>query len=184
MLHLPPGIRPLGPWYFETRDADSLKTLQWCGQVTERANISSRMAGFALLVFMGGAATFPATFPARSGRFATPRPHLPVMLCAEPLSLPHKLSATQEFLKYSCRSPLSNTLVNSRRASSNWDEATRDHSEPLSEKKKYCKFDDIRATIAASRTRSREQGRDGCCGKASEYLAPSGPPAGSPWSKK
>ena len=50
--------------------------------------------------------------------------------------------------------------------------------------KKYCKFDDIRATLAASRKRSYEQGRNGCCGKAAEYLSGGGPPAGSPWSKK
>ena len=35
---------------------------------------------------------------------------------------------------------------------------------------KYCKYDDIRKLTAASRERSRQQGRDGCCDKAANYL--------------
>lgn len=49
--------------------------------------------------------------------------------------------------------------------------------------KKYCKYDDIRATIAASRARSYAEGRDGCCSKAGGYLGDSKPPANSPWSR-
>lgn len=50
---------------------------------------------------------------------------------------------------------------------------------------KYCKYDDIRAMLSASRARSYSQGRDGCCGKAAEHLGLSGPPPpGSPWSRK
>ena len=49
---------------------------------------------------------------------------------------------------------------------------------------KYCKYDDIRAMLTASRARSYSQGRDGCCGKAAEHLGLSGPPPpGSPWSR-
>ena len=44
-------------------------------------------------------------------------------------------------------------------------------------------YDDIRATIAASRARSYEQGRKGCCGKAADYLGSKGPPPGSPWAR-
>ena len=35
---------------------------------------------------------------------------------------------------------------------------------------KYCKYDDIRKLTAESRARSRQQGRDGCCDKAANYL--------------
>ena len=36
--------------------------------------------------------------------------------------------------------------------------------------RKYCKYDEIRRTLAASRARSKEQGRKGCCGKAADHL--------------
>ena len=49
---------------------------------------------------------------------------------------------------------------------------------------KYCKYDDIRDQLAASRARSYEQGRNGCCGKAADYLASTGPPPGSPWARE
>ena len=48
---------------------------------------------------------------------------------------------------------------------------------------KYCKYDAIRSQLAASRARSYEQGRRGCCGKATEYLGSSGPPPDSPWAR-
>ena len=52
--------------------------------------------------------------------------------------------------------------------------------------KKYVTYDAIRAQLAASRSRSYEQGRKGCCGKASDYLgqgSSQGPPPGSPWAR-
>ena len=49
--------------------------------------------------------------------------------------------------------------------------------------KKYCKYDDIRATLAASRARSRDQGRKGCCSKSADYLGATGPPPDSPWGR-
>jgi len=61
-------------------------------------------------------------------------------------------------------------------------ELTRDSEE--SSKAKYCKFDDIRAMLAASRARSYEQGRDGCCGKAAGHLGQTGAPPGNPWSRQ
>ena len=48
---------------------------------------------------------------------------------------------------------------------------------------KYCKYDAIKATLAASRQRSYEQGRQGCCGKAADHLGAGPPPADSPWSR-
>lgn len=48
----------------------------------------------------------------------------------------------------------------------------------------YCKYDAIRDVLAASRERSRAQGRNGCCQKASNYLSPHGPPTDSPWRQK
>ena len=44
-------------------------------------------------------------------------------------------------------------------------------------------YDDISAQLAASRARSYEQGRNGCCGKAADYLGKAGPPPGSPWAR-
>eukprot|EP00966_Prymnesium_polylepis_P114931 2656005-Prymnesium_polylepis.1 len=40
----------------------------------------------------------------------------------------------------------------------------------------YSKSDAIRDLTRASRERSRSQGRNGCCGKASTYLESTGPP--------
>ena len=48
---------------------------------------------------------------------------------------------------------------------------------------KYCKYDAIRVQLAASRARSHAQGRQGCCGKAADYLGATGPPPGSPWAR-
>ena len=108
----------------------------------------------------------------------------------EPLSILHKLAATET--GGSC------VLVDG------FDEdATRDPGEPVAcflpppgydptamaaapqpQKRKYCKYDEIRATLAASRARSKAQGREGCCGKAADHLGNAGPPADSPWAKK
>ena len=48
---------------------------------------------------------------------------------------------------------------------------------------RYCKYDVIRETLAASRERSYRQGRDGCCSKAADYLGGNEPPADSPWKR-
>ena len=108
----------------------------------------------------------------------------------EPLSILRKLAATET--GGSC------VLVDG------FDEdATRDPGEPVAcflpppgydptamaaapqpQKRKYCKYDEIRATLAASRARSKAQGREGCCGKAADHLGNAGPPADSPWAKK
>ena len=44
-------------------------------------------------------------------------------------------------------------------------------------------YDEIRSMLAASRARSYEQGRDGCCGKAANHLKADGPPPGSRWAR-
>ena len=44
-------------------------------------------------------------------------------------------------------------------------------------------YSEIRSQLTASRERSYSQGRQGCCGKAADYLGRKGPPPGSPWSR-
>ena len=117
---------------------------------------------------------------------ATPRC---VLAPWEPLSILRKLAATES--GGSC------VLIDGFEH-----EATRDPGEPVAcflpppgydpiaaatpqpQKRKYCKYDAIRETLAASRARSKAQGREGCCGKAADHLGNAGPPPDSPWAKK
>ena len=62
-------------------------------------------------------------------------------------------------------------------------EGTRDSAAAGTGAAKYCKYDAIRSQLAASRARSYEQGRSGCCGKATDHLGSSGPPPDSPWAR-
>ena len=48
---------------------------------------------------------------------------------------------------------------------------------------RYSTYDEIRKTLTASRRRSYEQGRQGCCGKAADHLGVQKPPPGSPWAR-
>jgi hypothetical protein len=48
---------------------------------------------------------------------------------------------------------------------------------------KHSNHEAIYETLRTSRERSYEQGRQGCCGKARDYLGGGGPPPGSPWAR-
>lgn len=68
------------------------------------------------------------------------------------------------------------------RDQTSWEEVTRDQTS--SGAAKSSNYDAIRESIAASRKRSVEQGRQGCCAKASSYLDSTvRAPADSRWAR-